>query len=275
MKYYPENTVTHYITQLPKPLKLPGEWVVALTEIQFPRTFLHLDNVDGLSSTALPITSYSTGESITSKYKILPASLPEQEPVKVSKTHRVSITSGLYSSLNALIDRINETEVFKNHIRMEYNETIGGLVDIYRIPNSCIIGECLRPNLIHLDDKLSRTLGYVPGTLMDIHDEPRFTGSYPASLSLALPDKLYVYTDICESYITGDVQTPLLRIIPVDNTNYIYGSIQTKSFSPPIYIPLLRTEFSTIEIDIRTDTGKPVPFHSGTLTATLHFKRVR
>lgn len=261
MKYYPENTVTHYITQLPKPLKLPGEWVVALTEIQFPRTFFHVDKAVGVSSTATPIKAYSTRRKPTSNHKY--------------KIQSVPITSGLYPSVSALIECINETEVFKNHIRIEYDGTVGGLVDIRRIPSSCVMSECQRPNVIYLDDRLSRTLGFVPGTHMDIHEEVKFTADYPASLSLALPDKLYVYTDICESYITGDVQTPLLRIVPVDNTNYIYGSIQTKSFSPPIYIPLLRTEFNTIEIDIRTDTGKPVPFHSGTLTATLHFKRIR
>lgn len=294
MKYYPENTVTRYITQLPKPLKMPGEWVVALTEIQFPRTFLHVDDSNESIRAPRSVTAYTTDNLIPPKSKrkpqlitvssentsgenkrVLPHDYYYYGLIKPYKIHDVSIPSRLYTSVKALIDTLNETEIFKNHIRFEYNESIGGLVSIRRIPKNCIVGECDRPHLIHLNDKLSRALGFVPGTPLDIHTQSRFIANYPASLSLTLPDKLFVYTDICENYITGDVQTPLLRIVPVDNTNYIYGSIQTRSFSPPIYIPLLRTEFNTIEIDIRTDTGKPVPFQSGTLTATLHFKRVR
>ena len=40
-----------------------------------------------------------------------------------------------------------------------------------------------------------------------------------------IPDKMFVYCDICESYITGDVRTLLLRIVPVEirNHNYAFG----------------------------------------------------
>lgn len=275
MKYYPENTVTHYITQLPKTLKMPGEWVVALTEIQFPRTFLHLDESNNSNRLAQPINARSSRQELITD-KIKPKSKSDGNTiVKTSKLYHVEIPAGVYASVQSLIDTINESYLFAKHIRFEYNEDVGGLVSLKRIPNSCILDECELPHLVFMNAKLCRALGFLPGQTMDIHKNWRFLATYPASLSLALPDKLFVYTDICENYITGDVQTPLLRIVPVDNTNYIYGSIQTKAFSPPIYLPLLRTEFSTIEIDIRTDTGDPIPFQSGTLTVTLHFKRIR
>ena len=46
-----------------------------------------------------------------------------------------------------------------------------------------------------------------------------------------------------------------------------------KHFSFPNYISLRRTNFRTIEIDIRDHLGKKIPFEFGTLTVTLHFKR--
>ena len=99
----------------------------------------------------------------------------------------------------------------------------------------------------------------------------------PCSLWRGIPDKLFVYCDICESYITGDVQTPLLRIVPVESreSNYAYGTNQVKHFSLPFYIPLRQTRFRRIEIDIRDQLGKKIPFESGTLTVTLHFRRAR
>ena len=91
-------------------------------------------------------------------------------------------------------------------------------------------------------------------------------------------DKMFVYCDICEPYITGDVRTSLFRIVPVEirSYNYAFGANLVKHFSFPNYIPM-RTNFRTIEIDIRDHFGKKIPFKFGTLTVTLHvnnnFKR--
>ena len=39
MKYYPDNTLTHYTTRLQLPMELSGDWEVALTEITFPKSW--------------------------------------------------------------------------------------------------------------------------------------------------------------------------------------------------------------------------------------------
>lgn len=249
MKFHPENTITHFVTQLPDSMKLPGEWVVALTEIQFPRSFMHFTDAD----TGTLVLNSGRGAAFTNS----------------------RIPRGIYSSVRALINKIYTDPLFDDHIRINYNEDNGGIVSLDRHPDSCVANDCSLPHLVFFSDKISRVLGFETNESKNIDNGQVFTANFPASLSHAIPDKLFVYTDICENYITGDVQTPLLRIVPIENTNYTYGSIQTKSFSPPIYIPLLRTEFNTIEIDIRTHTGDPVPFESGTLTVTLHFKRIR
>ena len=76
-------------------------------------------------------------------------------------------------------------------------------------------------------------------------------------------------------YITGDVRTPLLRIVPIEirSHNYAFGANLVKYFSFPNYIPLQRINFRTTEIDIRDHLGNKIPFEFGTLTVTLHFKR--
>jgi len=97
----------------------------------------------------------------------------------------------------------------------------------------------------------------------------------PYSLWRGIPDKLFVYCDVCASYITGDAWTPLLRIVlvSVEGNNYLYGTNLVKHFSPLHYIPLQKTNFRRIEIDIRDQLGERIPFESGTLTVTLHFRR--
>ena len=96
----------------------------------------------------------------------------------------------------------------------------------------------------------------------------------PPSLSRAIPDKLFLYCDVCEPYITRDVKSFLLRIVPVDARNRDFGFYQALHFSPAHYISLRRSNLQTIEIDIKDQMGKRIPFEFGTLTVTLHFKRI-
>jgi len=67
---------------------------------------------------------------------------------------------------------------------------------------------------------------------------------------------------ICEPYITDDVRTSLLRIVPVEirSHNYTFVANLVKHFSFPNYISLWQTNLRTIEIDIRAYLGKK--FHS-------------
>ena len=83
-------------------------------------------------------------------------------------------------------------------------------------------------------------------------------------------ESLYVYTNVVESRVVGDSLVPLLRIVPIQGE---HGHMISRHFEHVQYLPLLRKEFGTIEIDIRDDTGHAVPFECGKVTVTLHFRR--
>ena len=51
--------------------------------------------------------------------------------------------------------------------------------------------------------------------------------------------------------------------------------IQTSSFESLHYIPVTRRDFDTIEIDIRDDTGRKLPFQFGHVVVKLHFRLKR
>jgi len=78
-------------------------------------------------------------------------------------------------------------------------------------------------------------------------------------------------------YITSIAQTPVFRIVRVSvaEHNYSYGTNLVKHFSPSHYILLQKTNFRRIQIDIRDQFEKRIPFKYETLTMTLHFKRVQ
>jgi len=152
---------------------------------------------------------------------------------------------------------------------------------------SCVGEKCDMVHYVYFSDKLCRILGFdiddkkrsrllFPSFLFALGDDIKYIiADKPASLMRGIPDKLLVYCDICEPYITGDVQSPLLRIVTHNaRNNYSFASSQITHFSPAQYIALRQTCFRTIEIDIRDQLGEGIPFEFGTLTVTLHFRRI-
>ena len=81
---------------------------------------------------------------------------------------------------------------------------------------------------------------------------------------------LYVYTSIVEPRVVGSSVLPLLRIVPIEGK---HGDLVSKSFDNVQYVAVSHKEFTTIEVDIRDDTGRPVPFERGRTTVTFHVRR--
>jgi len=271
--YFPDNTTTHFITRLPHQLRLQGEWGVSLTDIQIPMTFLHLPKDE---KTIVRRNSTLTFEALKDNEKYYSdTSTPFEEKGEELTINRLEsrleehyiVPRGLYHSIDDLIKTVNETSL-KDHVTFTINRN--GYVSAQRSCTHCINNE----HTFYLSSTLARILGYDEGEYNMSSDETSWVSSRPGSLIRALPTMMFVYTDICESYITGDVRTPLLRTVPLDVESYVYGSIKYKSFSTSKYIPLLHTDLQTIEIDIRNEFGQPIPFEYGTLTVTLHFKRL-
>ena len=110
-----------------------------------------------------------------------------------------------------------------------------------------------KPNSNETEEKTFLTHGFKNKKMGQRH-----TISYWSSelynLWRAIPDKMFVYYDICAPYIISDVRTPLLRIVPIEirSHNYAFGANLVKYFSFPNYIPLQRTNFRTIKIDMRS-----------------------
>ena len=82
---------------------------------------------------------------------------------------------------------------------------------------------------------------------------------------------MYVYANILEPQIVGNVSAPLLRIVNVEGK---YPNIIDKVFDFPHYIPVLVKDISDIEINIKDDLNEYIPFLSGKVIIKLHFRRI-
>ena len=70
--------------------------------------------------------------------------------------------------------------------------------------------------------------------------------------------------------VVGDVIAPLLRIVDMKTAS---TSVKHQILNRPLYVPLLKKSFDTIEINIMTDEGLPFPFVDAKLVVVLEFKR--
>ena len=80
-------------------------------------------------------------------------------------------------------------------------------------------------------------------------------------------NSLYVYCDAAEAIPVGDIKAPLLRVVDAAEN---FGDLIHRLYTKPQYVPVSRKQFSTVEINIRDDTGRPVPFVFGKVVMTLH-----
>ena len=90
---------------------------------------------------------------------------------------------------------------------------------------------------------------------------------YPADILGGIYN-LFIYCDIVQPNLVGSTKVPLLRIVPVEQ-----GEIITKSYNHIFYHPLSREIIQSIEVNIKTDTNKTLPFNTGKSIVTLHFRR--
>ena len=81
---------------------------------------------------------------------------------------------------------------------------------------------------------------------------------------------LYVYTDIIQNQLMGDVRAPLFRVVPVKSR---CGDTTSATYKQSQFLPLSRSNIQTIEINIRSNTSKLVSFETGKSIVTLVFRR--
>ena len=94
------------------------------------------------------------------------------------------------------------------------------------------------------------------------------TGTYKANLYRET--NIHVYCDIVQPQIVGDKMTPLVAVVPCQET---YDTYETLYAVENIhYIPVQTKSFQNIKVHLRSSTDEPIPFEHGRAVITLHLK---
>ena len=123
-------------------------------------------------------------------------------------------------------------------------------------------------NVVTLSSDLASIMGF-SSREMTFSEERKHKGKVAVDPNRGFKS-LYVYCDAAEAIPVGDIKAPLLRVVDAAGN---FGDTIHRLYATPQYVPVSKNEFNTVEIDIRDDTGRPVPFEFGKVIATLHFRR--
>ena len=241
------NTTAVFRVHLPQEIKLTGSYECALVEIMLPHSW------NNVNDTAI------TGEFNENEFDILSEKYGP---------YFVEIKADHYATVEALVSAMNisheDTLMRKRKLNYEGMPEEVLCSFNYDKERNRVFYKTKEPITAYLSEQLKYILGFSERAL----DYSQFA-KFPPDLRGGF-DAIYIYCNIVEPQIVGDVKAPLLRILPVSGT---YGEIIDRVFVHPHYVPVLTKEFSTIEISIKTDQNRPVPFNFGKTVVKLHFRR--
>lgn len=232
LNFYSDNKISQFFTRLPQPLQLIGEWEVGLAEIIYPHMW---NNISDDTNEFM----YDIGNGILKKGKI---------------------ACGYYESPTEIVKALT-LQNFQEKITINFNKHTKR-VKINLKKNAKLV----------LPEGLAEKLGFLPG---EVNNANEISSSARVVESPFIVDPnsdfhlFYLYSDIVEPQVIGDIQAPLLRIITVRGHD---GDMIHELYDRPHYVPILRKNFQTIEIVIRTHTGNLVSFARGKLIVKLHFR---
>ena len=121
---------------------------------------------------------------------------------------------------------------------------------------------------LKLENGLNEIFGFEK-TVFEGSDDVVHTGDRKVNNILNTINGLYIYTDIAEYQIVGDESAPLLCVTSTSGSSDIIDKI----YDSPHYVKVARNNIETIEIDIRSEFGKPIQFKNGQVVIKLHFRK--
>lgn len=241
---FPDNSLAHYFTQLSKPLTLQGAWEVALSSISYPRSWYDIESHHGAFKYRMgPNESFT---SVTFK-DFRTREQPHRDIMDWFRDACPNLTFDFQPKTGKMTV---STEVNEPFFEVEATGRVATLMGFYH--------------------PVRESVPYFGGDREFELDGNRYTGDRPMDRDPL--HELFIYTNIIENQLVGDTSAPLLKTVASKGR---FPQMQTFKYDRLEYHSVISSLISTIEIDIRDETGERVPFQTGRVVLTLHFRQKR
>ena len=275
MDIFPSNTQCCFKVKLPQILRLQKEfWEVALVEMIIPSQIANVLNDEAyFDIVILDKSLYNDVMELPSKdfHEVHNTQVP------FSAILRFEFLPGSYSSPSKLLDTIDDI------IQKQFGELFEKKSRVFGVKYSKVGSQ---PKLVtrkikNIGLRFSPGLYFKLGGADVVHEHANtmfpyrkaHNFAYNSNLDIGF-NQLFIYSNVVEYTIVGHIQAPILRVVPYRSINKKLDSHHIHhEFLNSHYIPVSKSEFDILEINIRGDTGKPVQFVGGKSMVKLHFRK--
>jgi hypothetical protein len=277
-KMYPKNNASHFRVQLPTHKNLDPQWVVGLSQIDFPLSF------------TLPSISSVEGK-VSTKHKRMIGPEPVRNPDSDSSNITVPFPIDSYvDDPSEVCDYGDRAEYLVKKHKIDYDNWQSDLLIVRNTLERCEVEK--RQEFTKSTERMKKLMDEQQSIIQSKDNQ---MNSYKSSVdywknnfvSLAhmayrdanqmnnpdIPKYLYIYCDIVEMGHLGDTYANYLHIARVPPIR-INGDTCRERFDIPKYRQLCKSSFDRIEIKIRDEKGRLVQFEHGNVIIELHFKRI-
>ena len=258
LMYYPNNTLANFKTQLLNKINLnhAGDWEIGLAEIQYPQNW-HTP-APGNDEYEITVCPRTPDES-----KI--QGLRDDEIEFLHCVRRTvgpfpkqdTLPKGYYRSIPDIIEVLNRKygTRYAKFGWVPFENRVKVLIK--------------KDKAVLLSPRFAKILGLRRALLGKKGEEKVYIGE---SVNPFPPDikNMYVYCNLAQHRVVGDVEAPLLRIIPIKGR---HQEFITHVCEDVHFVPAIGGENSMVEIDIRDDLGEPIPFEEGKLVVVVELRK--
>lgn len=267
-----ENKTSHYLTPLAKPMELNRyNWEVGVAEFSYPHSWYNIDN----TISYIKCMKYDNN-------------IPDYMRADFAPGHYTGHT--LAARLTDCLKTVGMSSKFNyeedsNRLRLELNADEG-----IRLPKklAVLMGWQTEYEFTYTfnENEASANIHGHENPDIAIFPDPREIVEEDVETQIHLPQHvypdncmdlnlnthhLYVYCNLINEIMVGDIFAKLLRAISTRSEDY--GQYVTHTFTSPHYLPLASSFENYVEISIRDDQGRLIPFESGKVIVTLHFRK--
>jgi hypothetical protein len=241
-----KNTASGFITALPINVNLEGDWEVGLSEIIYGNTWFNLNNTNNL------IKFLETDSNMRVKWRL---------------------AEGRYEKVQGMLEAIHKEKT--SFTNQKKTRLLGNFEFLYieNIKRCTLKVDTDKINDLQIHPELLYMLGFGEEQIKQIKNnsgEQIITSWHPVDMSCGL-NHLYIYCDILQPQIVGNILAPLLQIVNVEG---VYVDTVSRIYIAPHYIPVLKKNFNSIEINIKDDQNKLIRFEYGKTILKLHFRKI-
>ena len=272
------NTPADFTTELPCELELAGDWEAALIETHYFNEWPNFEACQLLMHLKTITPNATANEDFDIRWA---------EGLIEDTERAAKITSGIHSGFKMTIPKGYYAEVkdVLEYIRREWQRRMGAVelgyeVDSYSGRVKFTIQERGKAStefilsIVSKSDYFGKHMGFDSSPMLlfgsDTWHSMKTSGVGARRALLNDIHSIYVYSDVIDYQIVGNTRATLMGVIPVTGK---HRQQQAWQFNPLQYISVSKKSVSSIQLQLCTPQGDPIPFMSGDTLCRLHFRR--